>query len=188
MEQRFPFYFVQIASYNYGNNISGALLKEAQTKTLSVPNTGMIVVDDLVTDVYNIHPRNKKDVGYRLADLALSENYKKDNLPYKYPIYKSMNIEKGKIVIDFANADNGLISKGDTLKGFYIAGDNKNFISADAKIKNNTVVVWNKNIKSPVAVRFDFTNTFIPHLFNKEGLPAVLFRTDDWNNVNTVGK
>ena len=130
----FPFYFVQIASYNYGNNISGALLKEAQTKTLSVPNTGMIVVDDLVTDVNNIHPQDKKDVGYRLANLALSETYDKNDFPYKYPMYKSMQIEKGKISIDFTNADGGLVSKGDTIKGFYIAGDDKVFMPADAKL------------------------------------------------------
>jgi sialate O-acetylesterase len=179
----FPFYFVQIASYNYGNNLSGALLKEAQTKTLSVPNTGMIVVDDLVNDVNNIHPTDKKDVGYRLANLALSSTYNKNNLPYKYPMYKSMKIEKGKIKIDFANADNGLMSKGDTLKGFYVAGSDKNFMPAMAKIEGNSVMVWNKNIKDPVAVRFDFTNTSIPALFSKEGLPVNLFRTDDWNDI-----
>jgi sialate O-acetylesterase len=179
----FPFYFVQIASYNYGNNLSGALLKEAQTKTLSVPNTGMIVVDDLVNDVNNIHPTDKKDVGYRLANLALSSTYNKNNLPYKYPMYKSMKIEKGKIKIDFANADNGLMSKGDTLKGFYVAVSDKNFMPAMAKIEGNSVMVWNKNIKDPVAVRFDFTNASIPALFSKEGLPVNLFRTDDWNDI-----
>ena len=181
----FSFYFVQIASYNYGNNISGALLKEAQTKTLSVPNTGMVVVDDLVTDVNNIHPQDKKDVGYRLANLALSETYDKNNFSYKYPMYKSMQIEKGKARIDFTNADDGLVSKGDTIKGFYIAGDDKVFVPADAKIVKNSVVVWNKNVKNPVAVRFDFTNTSIPNLFSKEGLPVNLFRTDNWNDVNT---
>lgn len=184
----FPFYFVQIASYNYGNNISGALLKEAQTKTLSVPNTGMIVVDDLVNDVNNIHPTDKKDVGYRLANLALSTTYHKNNLAYKYPMYKSMEIEKVKLKIDFANAGNGLMNKGDTLKGFYVAAADKKFMPAMAKIEGNSVVVWNKNIKDPVAVRFDFTNASIPVLFSKEGLPVNLFRTDDWNDINTVNK
>ncbi len=184
----FPFYFVQIASYNYGNNMSGALLKEAQTKTLSVPNTGMIVVDDLVNDVNNIHPTDKKDVGYRLANLALSTTYHKNNLAYKYPMYKSMEIEKGKLKIDFTNADNGLMSKGDTLKGFYVAASDKKFMPAMAKIEGNSVVVWNKNIKDPVAARFDFTNASIPVLFSKEGLPVNLFRTDDWNDINTVNK
>ncbi len=182
----FPFYFVQIASYNYGNNISGALLKEAQTKTLSVPNTGMIVVDDLVTDVNNIHPQDKKDVGYRLANLALSETYDKNDFPYKYPMYKSMQIEKGKISLDFSNADGGLVSRGDTVKGFYIAGDDKVFMPANATVNKNSVEVWNKNVKNPVAVRFDFTNSSIPNLFNKEGLPVNLFRTDNWDDINTL--
>lgn len=182
----FPFYFVQIASYNYGNNISGVLLKEAQTKTLATPNTGMVVVDDLVTDVNNIHPKNKKDVGYRLANLALAETYNKKEFVYHYPIYKSMKIEKGKIRISFSDFDNGLMSKGDTIKGFYIAGEDQVFMPATAKLEENSVVVWNKNIKKPVAVRYDFTNTSLPNLFSKNGLPVNLFRTDDWNNVNTV--
>jgi sialate O-acetylesterase len=184
--KNFPFYFVQIASYNYGSNISGPLLKEAQTKTLSVPNTGMVVIDDLVTDVNNIHPQDKKDVGYRLANLALSEAYDKNNFPYKYPMYKNMQIEKGKARIDFTNAEDGLVSKSDTIKGFYIAGDDKVFVPADAKIIKNSVVVWNKNVKNPVAVRFDFTNTSIPNLFSKEGLPVNLFRNDNWDDVNTL--
>ena len=187
-DKQFPFYFVQIAPYNYGENISGALLREAQTKTLSVPNTGMVVIDDLVTDVNNIHPRDKKDVGDRLANLALSETYNKSGLPHLYPMYKNMEVVKGKIKINFINADNGLMSKGDTIKGFYIAGADKNFVPAFAKISGNSVVVSGKNVKDPVAVRFDFTNTAIPNLFSKEGLPVNLFRTDDWNDVNTVPK
>ena len=122
----FPFYFVQIAPFaGYGNNISNALLREAQTKTLSSPNTGMIVIHDLVTDINDIHPKNKKDVGYRLANLALSETYGKKGLVYKTPMYKNMKTENGKIRIYFTNADNGLMSKGDTTKDFYIAGADK---------------------------------------------------------------
>lgn len=99
-----------------------------------------------------------------------------------------MEVVKGKIKINFINADNGLMSKGDTIKGFYIAGADKNFVPAFAKISGNSVVVSGKNVKDPVAVRFDFTNTAIPNLFSKEGLPVNLFRTDDWNDVNTVPK
>jgi sialate O-acetylesterase len=183
----FPFYFVQIASYSGYENISGALLKEAQTKTLSVPNTGMVVVDDLVTDIKDIHPKDKKDVGYRLANLALSETYNKKDLVYKFPMYKNMQVEKGgKIRIIFINADKGLMSKGDTIKGFFIAGADKVFMPAIAKIENNTIVAWTKNIKDPVAVRFDFTGSSIPNLFSKEGLPVNLFRTDNWDDVNTL--
>ena len=180
----YPFYFVQIASFaGYGDNISGALLKEAQTKTLAVPNTGMVVIDDYVTDINDIHPKDKKDVGHRLAYLALSNIYGKKNVVYKLPMFNSMEIKSSKIKINFTNAEKGLIKKGDTLKGFYIAGANKIFMPAVARINGNTVILYNSKIKDPVAVRFDFTNASLPTLFNKEGMPVNLFRTDDWNDI-----
>jgi sialate O-acetylesterase len=182
----FPFYFVQIAPFSGYGNMSGVMLREAQTKTLSVPNTGMVVVTDLVSDVKNIHPRDKKDVGDRLANLALAETYGRNNLVHEYPLYKNMNIEKGKIKIDFDYAEKGLMSKGDTIKDFYIAGADKIFQPANAKIAGNSIIVWNNNIKTPVAVRFGFTNDATPNLFSKEGLPVNIFRTDDWNDVNTA--
>ena len=183
-----PFYFVQIAPFaGYGKSISSALLREAQTQTLSTPNTGMIVIHDLVSDINDIHPKNKKDVGLRLANYALAETYGKKELVYKSPMYKNMKIEKNKIRIYFDNAENGLRSKGGAPDEFNIAGQDKKFTPASAKIEGNTVVVWNKNIKSPVAVRFGFTNSAMPHLFSKEGLPVNIFRTDDWNKINTLG-
>ena len=186
-QKDFPFYYVQIAPFaGYGNSISSALLREAQTKTLSTPNTGMVVIHDLVDDINDIHPQNKKDVGLRLANYALAETYGKKELVYKSPLYKNMRIEKNKIRIYFENADKGLMSKGGAPTGFYIAGEEKNFMPASAKIEGNTIVVWNKNIKKPVAVRFGFTNSAIPNLFSKEGLPVNLFRTDDWDDVNTT--
>ena len=185
----FPFYFVQIAPFKgYGNSISAAILKEEQTKTLSLQKTGMVVVDDITGDINDIHPKDKKDVGIRLANLALSETYGRKDLVYKFPMYNSMMVDKDKMVINFVNADNGFINKGDTIKGFYIAGSDKIFMPAIAKIKNKTIIVSNKDIKNPVAVRFDFTNFSIPTLFSKEGMPVNLFRTDDWNNVNTISK
>ncbi|MEP6950972.1 MAG: sialate O-acetylesterase [Ginsengibacter sp.] len=186
-QKDFAFYFVQIAPFaGYANNISGALLREAQTKTLSSPNTGMVVIHDLVSDINDIHPKDKKDVGYRLANLALSETYGKKDLAYKTPLFRNMKVESRKIRAHFINADNGLVSKGDTVKGFYIAGTDKIFMPATAKIDGNSVLVWNKNIPNPVAVRFGFTNSSMPNLFSKEGLPVNLFRTDDWDDVNTV--
>lgn len=184
----FPFYFVQIAPFaGYGNNnISGALLREAQTKTLSLPNTGMIVIHDLVTDLNNIHPQNKKEVGYRLANLALSETYGKKGLIYKTPQYKSMQIEKGKIRIFFTNTGKGLMSEGNIIREFYIAGSDKVFMPAIAEIQGNTIIVWNKSVKGPVAVRFGFSNAAIPNLFSKEGMPVNIFRTDEWDNSNTI--
>jgi sialate O-acetylesterase len=186
-QKDFPFYYVQIAPFaGYGNSISSALLREAQTKTLSTANTGMAVIHDLVDNINDIHPQNKKDVGLRLANYALAETYGKKELIYKSPVYKNMEIEKNKIRIYFENADKGLMTKGGALTEFYIAGEEKNFMPASAKIEGNTIVVWNKNIKKPVAVRFGFTNSAIPNLFSNEGLPVNIFRTDDWNDVNTI--
>lgn len=182
----FPFYFVQIAPFSGYGSGSAALLQEAQTNTLDVPNTGMVVISDLVTDLKDIHPKDKKDVGYRLANLALSQTYGKTNFPYKYPMFKSMHVKRERATIYFTNAKDGLKSKGDTINGFYIAGADKIFLPATAKITGNTVEVWNENIKNPVAVRFGFTNSSIAELFNKEGLPVNLFRTDNWDNVNTI--
>src|SRR5665213_486888 len=185
-QKDFPFYYVQIAPFSgYGDNISGPLLQEAQTKALEVPNTGMVVIGDLVTDLKDIHPKNKKDVGYRLANLALSKTYGRNNFPYKYPLFEKYKIENGKINISFSDLNDGLMQKGDTISGFYISGKDKVFKPASAKIEGNTVIVWQYGLQDPVAVRFDFTNSSIPNLFSKEGLPAKLFRTDDWNDVNT---
>jgi sialate O-acetylesterase len=192
-QKDFPFYYVQIAPFTYGDNINGALLREAQTKTLSYPKTGMIVITDFVPDVKDIHPPMKKEVGGRLAAYVLADNYGKSGGSYKSPMYRSMKIEKDKIRISFDNAGKGLIVKGEGAPTeFYIAGEDKIFLPAKAKIENNTVMVWNKLVKYPVAVRFGFTNTSIPNLFSKEarpdgtvgrGLPVNLFRTDDWDVI-----
>ena len=174
-----PFYFVQLAPYSGYDSIGGALLREAQTKTLALANTGMVVTSDLVTDVKDIHPHNKKDVGLRLANYALAATYGNKQTGYKSPEYKNMTIEKDKIRINFTDADNGLISKGATITDFYIAGADKKFLPATAKIMNNSVLVSNKNIAHPTAVRFGFTSAAMPNLFNKEGLPVNLFRTEE---------
>jgi sialate O-acetylesterase len=182
-----PFYYVQIAPFEgYGTQNDASILREQQTKTLSVPNTGMIVVSDLVENVKDIHPRDKKNVGLRLANLALTKTYGFTGLPYLYPRYKSMSIEKNKAKISFINADKGLMAKGDTISGFYMAGADKVFVPAHAKIDGNSVIVSSKAVKEPVAVRFGFTSASMPNLFSKEGLPVVLFRTDDWDDVTTV--
>lgn len=181
-KQDFPFYYVQIAPYDYGNNTAGARLREAQTKTLQlVPNTGMVVISDLVTDVHNIHPTNKIDVAERLANLALTKTYGKSGLPCEYPRFASMEKEKDKIRIQFSNAADGLVSRGGAPTEFYIAGSDQQFHPATARIEGSSVVVGSKEVKDPVAVRFGFSNTAIPNLFNKQGLPVDLFRTDDWD-------
>lgn len=176
----FPFYLVQIAPYTYGNNHVGALLREAETQVLEVPRTGMVVISDLVDDITNIHPANKHDVGLRLANYALADTYGKKGIAYRSPHYKSMKIEKSKIRITFDYAETGLVSRGASPTEFYIAGEDQIFLPAVAKIEGSTIVVSNKAVTKPVAVRFGFSNTAIPNLFSKEGLPVNLFRTDDW--------
>lgn len=180
-QKEFPFYLVQIAPFaGYGDNSSSAFLREAQTKALSTPNTGMVVTTDLVDNINDIHPKMKKEVGIRLANYALSETYGRHGVVYRSPSYKSIKIEKDHIRIYFDNADNGLMTKDKTITEFFIAGQDQNFRPAKAKIEKNTAVVWNDSIKKPVAVRFAFRNASLPNLFSKEGLPVVPFRTDDW--------
>lgn len=176
----FPFYYVQIAPYRYGANLNGALLREAQTKAMSHPNTGMVVITDLVADTGNIHPTNKHDVGARLANWALHDTYKKEGIVYKSPMYKSMEVKKGKAYISFDNAPAGLMAKGKAVTEVYVAGSDKQFYPAEAKIENNQLVVFSKQVKEPVAVRYGFTNTAVGNLFGKEGLPVNPFRTDNW--------
>ena len=188
-QKDFPFYYVQIAPYaGYGDNSSSAFLREGQTKTLTTPKTGMVVITDLVDNINDIHPKMKKEVGNRLANYALAETYGKKDIVHKSPLYRGMRIEKHKIWLYFNNADKGLMSKGDTLSEFFIAGSDKNFAPAQAKIEKNAVVVWSKNVKDPVAVRFAFRNGAMPNLFSKEGLPVNPFRTDEWDVQVTLNK
>ena len=162
------------------------MLREAQTKTLEVPNTGMVVISDLVNDVKNIHPENKVDVGLRLAGLALTKTYNKEGQKYLSPLYKSYKVEKNKIRVFFDNLKGGLEFR-EKPSEFYIAGEDKVFVPAKAKISGNSVIVWADSVSKPLAVRFGFTNTAIPNLFSKEGLPVNIFRTDNWD-VNTISQ
>ncbi|MBX3242346.1 MAG: sialate O-acetylesterase [Chitinophagaceae bacterium] len=177
-----PFYYVQIAPFRYGNRHIGALVREAQTKTLDYPGTGMVVISDLVEDVKDIHPRQKRGVGERLAGWALAETYAKPAGSYKSPVYKSFDVDKNKITVHFDNAVEGLILKAGDKKAteFYIAGEDKIFVPADVKITGDKVVVSSKQVKNPVAVRFSFSNTGIGNIFSKAGLPVNPFRTDNW--------
>jgi len=186
--KEFPFYYVQIAPFNYGENNLCAFMREAQTTISAYPKTGMVVVSDLVENVNDIHPRNKLDVGIRLANYALADTYGKTGIAYKSPQYKSMNVEKNKIRISFDNVPTGLKTSGGEPTEFYIAGADQNFVKATAKIDGNTVVVSSKEVKNPVAVRFGFSNTATPNLLSKEGLPVNLFRTDNWVVKDPVKK
>jgi len=178
--KQFPFYYVQIAPYKYGRNYEGALIREQQSELLSEPRTGMVIISDAVDNVENIHPKLKKPVGDRLANYALADTYKQHILGYKSPVYKSMEVDKGKIRISFEYAEIGLVSYGGDPTQFTIAGEDGKFFPAIAKIDGGTVLVSAKEVKKPVAVRFCWDNTSIPNLFNKEGLPVSCFRTDTW--------
>jgi sialate O-acetylesterase len=178
----FPFYYVQLAPFAYNNDpdaINSALLRESQLQTLQTKNTGMAVITD-IGNVNDIHPRNKIDVGQRLALWALAKDYGQEDLVFSGPIYKSMKIEGNIIRLDFDHVGSGLMAKNGDLTHFTIAGEDKLFIVADAKIEGNSIVVSSPKINNPVAVRFGFTNGAEPNLFNKEALPASTFRTDNW--------
>ncbi|HSA96382.1 MAG TPA: sialate O-acetylesterase, partial [Acidobacteriota bacterium] len=187
----FPFYFVQLAPYNYGydKNMKGSpvidaerlpLIWEAQRNALSIPNTGMAVVTD-IADLTNIHPLNKFDVGRRLALWARARTYGEKDLVYSGPLYKSMTIEGDKARIAFDHVGGGLISN-DTqpLIWFEIAGEDRMFYKAEAEIDGDTVVVRSPRVAAPKAVRFGWHELAAPNLANKAGLPASPFRTDNW--------
>lgn len=178
----FPFLFVQLPNFMKSNDqpseSNWALCREAQLKALSLPNTGMAVAID-IGEWNDIHPLNKKDVGKRLALAARKVAYGED-IVYSGPTYKSMKNESDKIIISFNNIGSGLTTKdSEKLKYFAIAGQDKKFVWAKAKIEDDKVIVWNDKIKNPFAVRYAWAdNPDGANLYNKEGLPASPFRTD----------
>jgi sialate O-acetylesterase len=157
-----------------------ALLREAQLKTLSLSNTGMAVTID-IGEWNDIHPLNKKDVGKRLALAVQKVAYHDTSVVYSGPMYHSMKIEGNKIILTFSNTGGGLIAKkGGSLTNFAIAGADKQFVWANAKIRNGKVIVWNNKIPKPKAVRYAWAdNPEGANLFNREGLPASSFRNDE---------
>ena len=181
----FPFGFVQIAPFRYQgqNPACAAELWEAQLLTLkSVPNTGMVVTTD-IGDVKDIHPKNKQEVGRRLALWALAKVHGR-RLVYSGPIYRSMSVEGGAIRLRFYHAAGGLAaSDGKPLREFTIAGADGKFVPAAATIDGDTVVVRSDQVSQPVAVRYAWRDDATPNLANKEGLPASPFRTDVWEAV-----
>ncbi len=178
----FPFLFVQLAPYNYQQEYIGAALRDQQRKSLEIPNTGMAVTLD-IGDPEDIHPLNKRDVGYRLSLWALANTYEKKDLVYSGPLYKSFQKKDNNIIINFDHTGSGLLNNGKELTYFTIAGKDKIFHPAKAVIKKNSLVVSSDIVKNPEAVRFAFNNCDEPNLFNKEGLPASTFRTDNWKII-----
>jgi sialate O-acetylesterase len=175
------FYFVQLANYMAEQpdpcESRWAELREAQTMTLSVPKTGMAVIID-IGEGADIHPRNKQDVGLRLALWALAQDYGK-TIEYSGPLYVAMDVEGGAIRCRFAHAG-GLTARGGALRAFSIAGEDRNFVWADAVIDGETVVVSSPKVPNPVAVRYGWADNPPCNLYNAAGLPATPFRTDSW--------
>jgi sialate O-acetylesterase len=190
-QEDFSFLFVQLANFmdrkdNPGDS-SWAELREAQTMTLELPNTGMAVIVD-IGDAKDIHPKNKQDVGKRLALWALAKTYDKD-VVYSGPLYKSMEKKGKQIVVSFDHVGGGLVAKGgESLKGFAIAGADRQFVWADAKIEGDKIVVSSDKVADPVAVRYAWADNPICNLYNKADLPASPFRTDTWPGLTANSK
>ncbi|MCP9199064.1 beta galactosidase jelly roll domain-containing protein [Gramella sp. GC03-9] len=182
--ENFPFLFVQLANFmesqDEPTDSNWARLREAQMKSLEVPATGMAVAID-IGEWNDIHPLNKKDVGERLALAAYKVAYGEDVIPGG-PIMESYQIKGDSVVINFKNIGSGLqIRNGSILKEFAIAGADKNFVWADAQIVGDKIIVHSSEVENPVAVRYAWAdNPDEANLYNKEGLPASPFRTDDW--------
>ncbi|WP_308991035.1 sialate O-acetylesterase [Mariniflexile litorale] len=185
----FPFYFVQLSSYDEfgGNSNKGskwAELREAQTETLQLANTGMCVTTD-IGNAKDIHPTNKQDVGKRLAAIALNNVYNKE-VVFSGPTFKSMEIKADKIILTFDNIGRGLMTtdKYGYIKGFEIAGTDKVFHYAKAFIKDDKVIVYNENVSNPVAIHYGWADDAGDcNLYNSEKLPSAPFRTDNWETL-----
>ncbi|MBU0714347.1 MAG: sialate O-acetylesterase [Verrucomicrobia bacterium] len=200
-EGDFPFYFVQLANWDSSWTLTYAELRESQQAVLDEPGVGMAVAID-IGDPKNVHPKNKQEVGRRLALNALAKTYGR-KLEYSGPLYRSMKIEGDKVRITFDYVHGGLMIKNGELTGFTIAGENpemveivlnkdykdgarkkiRKFYPAKAEIDGNTVLVWSKEIARPTAVRYGWANAPECNLYNKAGLPAAPFRTDDWPGI-----
>jgi sialate O-acetylesterase len=177
-----PFYHVQIAPWSGYKADMLPPLWEAQVASLKIPHTGMVVCTDLVDNIKDIHPGNKKPYGDRLALWALAKDYGKKDLVYSGPLYKSMKVEGNKIRVSFAHVGGGLQARdGKALSEFEIAGKDGKFAAAEATIDGNTVVAQAPGVAEPTQIRFGWRNTANPNLMNKEGLPASPFRSLDWH-------
>lgn len=184
----FPFYYQQIAPYNYaqlppfnsGGKYNSAYIRDAQRKSLAkIPNSGMVSIMDFGEEK-NIHPSHKKEGGERFALMALAKTYGLKGFGFEAPIYDSLEVSGNIVTLKFKNVKNGFTTFGKDLVNFEIAGADKNFVPAQANISGNTLLVSSPLVKSPVAVRYAFKDFVVGELFNTEGLPVSSFRTDDY--------
>lgn len=195
----FPFLFVQLASFNAANGdsrhgSSWAELREAQTMTLQLPNTGMAVTSD-IGESSDIHPKNKLDVGKRLAAEAMRVAYQQNEISAnevsRGPQFDKMTVEGNRAVLTFRNVGSGLTVKDKYgyLKGFEVAGADQKFYYAKADLQNNFIVVHADSVATPIAVRYGWSDdNGEVNLYNKEGFPAIPFRTDTWKGITEAAK
>ena len=190
----FPFFFVQLSTYgkaeaNSNNGSNWAELREAQAMTLSLPHTGMAVTTD-IGDPKDIHPKNKQDVGKRLAYIALHDVYQQPG-EYSGPVFESYKTDGSHVTLTFTHTGSGLMARDryGYLKGFEIAGNDKVFHYASAVIDGNTIIVRSDGVLNPVAVRYNWSDDASEgNVFNKEALPLAPFRTDTWEGVTVKNK
>ncbi|WPV64130.1 sialate O-acetylesterase [Chitinophaga sp. LS1] len=180
----FPFYYVQLANYGKPDSLpvrenGTVLIRQAQLENLSIPNSGMAVAIDNANpeDPGNIHPKNKQEIGLRLGLIADANVYNKE-VAYSGPVFSKMEVQGKQIRLYFEHTDGGLMAKGDTLKGFAIAGADQHFVFANARIDGNTVIVSAPEITKPTIVRYGWAGNPATNLYNKAGLPASPFKTD----------
>jgi len=194
--EELPFYYVQLAPYIYSQRRRDPVAKtweslpyfwEIQTSCMNIPNTGMVVTTDLVDNPKDIHPSYKWIIGERLARWALAKNYNKNDLVYSGPTFKNMKVEDGKIILEFNNIGSGLITNdGKNPNWFYMKDEKGIFSQVNAIIKDNKIII-EEPISKPIIIRFAWDEIAMPNLFNKEGLPAIPFRTNQTNyNLNNV--
>ncbi|MEP6682618.1 MAG: sialate O-acetylesterase [Parafilimonas sp.] len=178
-EPNFPFYFVQIAPFNYGgDSTQAAALRDAQRRTITASeNTGMAVTMD-IGNTTNIHPAGKQDVGKRLSYWALNKTYGEKNIVYSGPLYKSMEVKDDKVIVSFSNNDKGLTSNNKPLKDFEICGADNIWKPATAKIDGDKIIVQSSDVSKPVAVRYAWYSYAEGSLFNGAGLPASSFTSE----------
>jgi sialate O-acetylesterase len=183
----FPFLFVQLANYmarhDQPTQSNWAALRESQTNTLELNHTGMAVAID-IGEEKDIHPKNKQEVGRRLALCALATVYYHD-MDYSGPLLAGAQEEEGKIRLTFRFSEGLKTSDGGKPKGFAIAGEDRKFVWADAEIQGDHVLVSSPEVKAPVAVRYAWADNPECNIVNAAGLPASPFRTDDWPTAPT---
>lgn len=180
--QTLPFYFVQIAPHaRTEGGITGALVREQQARVAAtVPETGMVVIPDLVDDVTNIHPAYKKGVGDRLAGWALGEVYGKKDHKYRHATFRSAEFKRNQVIVSFDHAEGGLVCPDGAIAGLEVCDASMRFVPAQGMIdeRSGSLIVWNKDVSRPAAVRYCFSDGAIGNLFDAAGLPVAPFRSD----------